>query len=216
MLESFPSGLQELVGIRLFGRHPCQTGWTSDQAVKAAKKAANARAADLKKRLEVSFPGSAGLLYQLSKWSPAWPPARGSVSKQLLTEDPQAAAEAELESWKQIWPEGQIKLWELDTDDKQEAPEIGDADKFKRICQALEEHAGLGVCSWHPRCWAFLGQKGVDCIMALLQACVQARRWPRQFQILLYVLLGKEEEVQGRFAFSPRWFACGRPFPRRG
>ena len=86
------------------------TSWTSDQADKAARKAAYARTAALKRRLAATFRGSAGLLHRLSKWRPAWQPAIGSISKASLDEDPQKAAESELASWKQVWPECQVRL----------------------------------------------------------------------------------------------------------
>ena len=49
----------------------------------------------LKERLADKFPGSCGLLHNVSKWRAAWQPPRGSVSKKLLSVDPQQAVEEE-------------------------------------------------------------------------------------------------------------------------
>ena len=117
------------------------------KAKNAAQAISRTREAVFKEKLADKFPGSSGLLHRVCHWRAAWVPTRGSVDKKLLEVDPQAAAQSEADSWKQVWPPGQRHVWkqerpadeqghERQSNGEEQLPAL-DPPMVRRICAAI-------------------------------------------------------------------------------
>ena len=78
-------------------------GWAARTATALERHAMQQREEQLRTRLEEQYPGSGGLLHRICKWRHAWTPRLGSISKQLISCDPQQAVQAEEDDWAKIW-----------------------------------------------------------------------------------------------------------------